>query len=745
MPVNHLRSAIFALAFAFLTLTTAAQTGSAAKSPAAQSSGSSKQAPSKAGPSSSEPQDAAAADLRQIQKPPLPEFHPQQPRRIQFENGMVVFLQEDHELPLIDGTAYIYGGSKSEPGEKIGLVSIYGSAWRTGGTKTKTGDQFDDELEARAARIESGGGVDTTSLRLSCLKSDFDFVLDDFNDILRNPEFREEKIEIAKNSLKTGIARRNDDLGQIAGRESTKIGYGAQSPYARIAEYGTVAAVTRQDLLDWHSRYVHPNNIILGLVGDFDSATMEARLHKMFDRWAKGSDYKPPQIAITPPKPGVYFVEKNDVNQSEIRMVSSGIRRDDPDFYAVTVMNQIFGGGFASRLFKNLRTREGLAYSVGGGVSAPFDHLGLTRLTMGTKSATTGQAIEGLYKEIEDMRNTPVTASELQFGKDAILNSFIFEFDSKEKVMLERMTYELYGYPADFLDRYQKGVEKVTAEDVDRVARKYLIKNNFAVLVVGKAADFDKPLSAFGPVTNIDITIPQPGVSSVNTAPSASNPEGKALLNKVIAAAGGADKLNAVKAMRIKMTITPKTLGIALTAEETTVIPDTLHQRMSTPGGELVIVISPQDSFVEAGTMGIRPMPSSEREDQLNGIHRNLWYVAQHANDPQFSFTAQGTEKVGDIQAAVLEIHGGGQEWRWYIDPQTGHILRGQSQGSSPGGPATRTVDFSDWKAVDGITLPFHQELSVNGQITATMTINSYEVNPTIDPKMFQKPAEKPQ
>jgi len=288
-------------------------------------------------------------------------------------------------------------------------------------------------------------------------------------------------------------------------------------------------------------------------------------------------------------------------------------------------------------------------------------------------------------------------------------------------------------------------VEKVTAEDVDRVARKYLIKNNFAVLVVGKAADFDKPLSAFGPVSNIDITIPQPAVSSAHTAPSASNPEGKALLTKAIAAAGGADKLNAVKAMRIKMTITPKSLGLALTAEETMVIPDSLHQRMSTPGGELVIVIYPQDSFVVAGTMGVKPMPSSQREDQLNGIHRYLWYVAQHANDPQFSFAAQGTEKVGEIQAAVLEIHGGGQEWRWYIDPQTGHVLRGQSQGASQSGPATRTVDFSDWKAVDGISLPFHEELSVNGQVTATMAINSYEVNPAIDPKMFQRPPEKPQ
>jgi zinc protease len=468
-----------------------------------------------------EPQDAAAGDLRAIPRPQLPEFHPQQPKRIELANGMVVFLQEDHELPLVNGIAYIRGGSKEEPGEKIGLVQVYGGAWRTGGTKNKTGDQLDDELEARAAILETGAGLDTTTVTFSCLKGDFDFVLEDFNDLLRHPEFRDDKILIAKNNLKTGIARRNDELGQIASRESNKIGYGAQSPYARQPEYASVAAVTRQDLLDWHAKHVQPNRMILGIVGDFDPAVMETRLRKEFDGWAKGPAYAPPQINVAAPKPGVYFIEKNDVNQSEIRMVASGIRRDDPDFYAVQVLNQVFGGGFSSRLFRTLRTEAGLAYEVGGGVSASYDHPGLARLAMGTKSGTTAQAIDGLYKQIEDMRNVPVTEAEMQRGKDAILNSFVFQFDSREEVMRERMTYELYGYPADFLSRYQRGVEKVTAEDVNRVARKYLVKDKFALLVVGKAADFDKPLAARGPVTNIDITIPQPDQPDSNARSAA--------------------------------------------------------------------------------------------------------------------------------------------------------------------------------------------------------------------------------
>ncbi len=341
------------------------------------------------------------------------------------------------------------------------------------------------------------------------------------------------------------------------------------------------------------------------------------------------------------------------------------------------------------------------------------------------------------------MQTVPVTAAELQTGKDSILNSFVFEFDSKEKVLQERMTLELYGYPADFLERYQKGVEKVTAEDVNRVARKYLGREKFAVLVVGKAADFDKPLSSFGQVTEVDITIPQPGATGGKEAVAASNPEGKALLNKVIAAAGGLDKLNAVKTVRVKGTVTLKAQGMSLGAEITEMLPDHIHQRISTPGGEMVMVIAPQDSFMSMAAMGVRPIPSSQRDEQLNGLRRDLLYVVQHAADPQYSFSYQGKEKVGDIQASVLAIQGGGVQFRWYVDPQTGHVLREQYEGSSPTGPASNIVDYSDWKIVDGITLPFREETTTNGQPAVSVVVESYELNPTVDPKIFEKPAEK--
>jgi len=452
----------------------------------------------------------AQTNWKEIPIPKLPDFQPAQPKRIELPNGMIIFLQEDHELPLIDGRARIRGGERSVSVDRTGLIDIYGEVWRTGGTKTQTGDQLDDFLEQRAAKVETGGGGDFTTVGWSCLKDDFDDVFRVFADLLRNPEFRAEKIEIAQKGVYDVISRRNDEVSQIAGREAAKLVYGVNSPFARVPEYATVAAVTRKDLLDWHERTVHPNNIILGVVGDFDSAKMEARLREAFGTWQKGPAFKTPEIKPEPAKPAYYLVEKTDINQSDVQMLALGITRRNPDYYAISVFNEAFGGGFSSRLFSDIRTSKGLAYAVGGGIGSSWDHDGMLRLIVKTKSATTFESIQALDEEIAGLANNPISEEEINRAKDSILNSFVFRFDSPEKVLQEKMAYEFYGYPLDFLENYRKEIEKVTKADVARVAAKYLHRDRMAVLVVGNPADFDKTPAALGPTNKLNIAIPAP-------------------------------------------------------------------------------------------------------------------------------------------------------------------------------------------------------------------------------------------
>lgn len=462
-------------------------------------------APAAPGSSSS----SATQSWKQIPIPPLHPFHPQEPRRVELPNGLVIFLQEDHELPLIDGRIRIRGGVRDEPADKAGLEIIYADVWRTGGTKSKTGDELDDLLEMRAARVEASPGIDSTSLGWSSLKEDFDRVLPVVLDLLQNPEFRQDKIDLSRQQLLSIILRRNDDAGEIAQREVTRIAYGRDNPYARVPEYYSVATITRDDLRQWHKRTFAANNMILGITGDFDSAVMERKLREAFGKLPKGQPFPKTNVAFHEQAAGIYLVQKDDVNQSTIEVLGLGIERRNPDYYAIEVLNELFGGGFNSRLFSSIRTRLGLAYSVGGGIGASFDHPGTLRFSASTKSASTAAVIQSLRTQIDDLIKNGVKQNEVQEAKDAILNSFIFAFDSKAKVLAERMAYEAHGYPADFLERYRSGIEKVTPADVDRVARQYIHPQQLSTLVVGNAKDFDRDLSTFGKVTPVDISIPQ--------------------------------------------------------------------------------------------------------------------------------------------------------------------------------------------------------------------------------------------
>ena len=457
-----------------------------------------------------------AQPWKKIPIPPLHAFKPEQPKRIELSNGLVIFLQEDHELPFINGTTMIRGGSRDEPANKVGLVNLYGQTWRTSGTATIDGDKLDDQLESKAASIETQGGSASTSIHWSSLKEDFNTVFAQTMDLLLHPSFNEEKLQLAKQQVETGIARRNDDASGIATREAIKLAYGANNPYGRQPEYATIDAVTIDDFKAWHARTVVPNNIIIGISGDFDSAAMEAKLRAAFEPLPRGEAFKTATVNFTDPKHGVYFVNKDDVNQSNVLIVGIGTERSNPDYYALSVMNEIFSGGFGSRVVQNVRTKLGLAYSVSGAFGASYDHPGVFYVIAGTKSPSTVAATQAMLDELGRLKTEPPTAAELSKAKDQVLNSFIFNYDSPEKTLNEQMTLAFYGYPSDFLEKYKTGIEKVTAADVSRVANKYIDPSKLAIIAVGNQSEITPKLDTLGAITPIDITIPPPPGKSAN-------------------------------------------------------------------------------------------------------------------------------------------------------------------------------------------------------------------------------------
>ena len=451
----------------------------------------------------------------QISVPKLHQFNPHQPKRIQLKNGIVIFLQEDHELPFVSGSVLIPGGGRDEDPAKTGLVSLYGQTWRTSGTGKMSGDAMDDLLESKAAHIESEGGEDSTSVSWESLKGDTDQVFALAVDLLFHPKFNAEKLQLAQQQEATAIVRRNDDEGEIAGRESTKLVYGADSPYTRQTELATIGAVTLGDLQAWHDRTLG-GKLIVSVSGDFEPAAMEAKLRAAFEGLPPVKPLPARHDAFHDTQPGVFFIYKEDVNQSNVQIVGLGTDRHNPDVPTLAVMNDILGGGFASRLFQKVRTELGLAYAVGGGIGFSYDHPATFRVDVLTKSASTVDATKAALAEIAGLSTRPFTDDELKRAKDDLLNSFLFRYDTRDKVLAERVLLEFYGYPADYLETYKTALEKVTVADLNTAAKKYIHPNKLAVLVVGNGPEIKPGLDTLdlGTVKTVDITIPQPKASA---------------------------------------------------------------------------------------------------------------------------------------------------------------------------------------------------------------------------------------
>jgi zinc protease len=458
-------------------------------------------------PAPAQAQAVRAGDLRY---PPLPKFEIPSPQRVVLDNGLVVMLLEDHELPLVEVTALVRAGGRLDPADKIGLAKLGATVLRSGGTETRPSDQLDDWLEGRAASIEANADGDFARASLSSLTQDFPDSLRVFADVLRRPAFDAGKMEVARNQAIASVSRQNDEPNDVLAREFRKILYGADSTYARTETYASLGAIRRDDLVAWHRQAFHPDRTILGLVGDFRTADALALVRATFGDWPRGPQGAMPEaVWKKQASPGVYWAEKKDVTQSSIIIGHLGVRKDDPDYYALEILNNVLSGAFSSRLFSHVRTQKGLAYSVFGQVGSEWDHPGLTLLFVGTKTQTTGAAIQALLDEARAIQTTqPPTEDEVAKARQALLNSFIFSSDTPRKVISQQLNFEAYGYPLDWLSRYRANLEAVTPAQVREAAVRHLHPDDFSILVVGTGEGRDRPLTDFGKVTMVDMTLP---------------------------------------------------------------------------------------------------------------------------------------------------------------------------------------------------------------------------------------------
>ncbi|MEB3341249.1 MAG: pitrilysin family protein [Okeania sp.] len=450
----------------------------------------------------------------ELKFPKLPKLELPDYTRFELKNGIIVYLMEDHELPLIGGRALFQTGGRFEPENQVGLASLTGTVMRTGGTSQHPPEEINQFLEQKAAAVETSIGNTVGSAGFNCLTEDLTEVFNLFAEVIREPVFVEEKLELAKQQWRGSIARRNDDPDSIVSREFQKLIYGKTSPYARTVEYETLNNISQEDLIDFHAKYFHPENMILGIVGDFKTKKMRSLIQEKLGDWEPTSEkveYSLPDV--TQAEVGnVFFVEQPQLTQSYVQVGHLGGELDNPDYVALSVMNNVLNG-LGGRLFNNIRSRQGLAYSVSAYWSPNYDYPGVFVAGGQTRSDATVPFIKSIQEEIERIRTEPITEEELKNAKDSTINSFIFNFQEPAQTLSRLMRYEYYGYPKDFIFRYRQKLEKVRVADVQRVAEKYLQPEKIVTLVVGNQEAIEPPLSSLGngsKITSIDITIPEP-------------------------------------------------------------------------------------------------------------------------------------------------------------------------------------------------------------------------------------------
>ncbi len=674
--------------------------------------------------------------------PDLPGTEVPQPKRVELDNGMVVMLLEDHELPLIDARVMVRTGDRWEPKDKIGLAGLVGQVLRSGGTKNMASDELDDLLEDRAATIESSIGTTNGNANMSTLVDDFPEMLGVFAEVLRHPAFEQDKIDVAKTQITAGIARQNDDAGQILGREFTELVYGSDSPYARQSTYATIDSISRDDLVAFHEKYFHPNRMILGLAGDFDSKKALELVKEVFGAWPAGPELKEPAAEYRQePNPGIFYVEKNDVTQSYVRIGHLGITRDNPDYYAVDMMNQVLGGSFAARLFTRVRSQKSLAYSVWGSVGSRWDYPGIAQLHISTKTETTAAGIDALLEEVGNLTSEPPTDEEVEKARSGILNSFVFRADSARKILSQQLTYEYFGYPLDWQERYRKGIDKMTTAEVRAAAKKYFHPDRFSILVVGKTDGIDRPLSDFGEVQTVDITIPEPEAEAVEVTAEGEQ-KGRELIAKAVEGIGGGERLAALETLRTQAAMEATTpqgaMGIKLKA--TIALPDRLRQEMTLPFGTMVQVLNGDGSFAQS-PQGTQPLNESQRGQLSKALRRLPPVLLGLRGSEGFKAVATGAGEVDGTSVEIVHVDLDGETNTLGIDPATGRILSIAYRGTNfMGAPGELVQHFSDFREVDGLSLPFASSTTFNGEPMLKGTVESTEVDVEVDDSEFEKP-----
>ncbi|HEY2384754.1 MAG TPA: pitrilysin family protein [Terriglobia bacterium] len=407
-------------------------------------------------------------------------------------NGLKVLLVENPSIPTVSLTASVFTGARYDPEAKAGLA-IMVSRLLDEGTATRTSLEIADAIESVGGAIETDGSFERIIATASVLNKDVDLGLELLADLLIRPMFPQEFVDKEKERTLAEIQSAQDRPQVVAGWAFNELVYQDHPLHRPSHGYPeTVARITRPDLLDFHSRFFVPNNVLLSMVGDFRVADLLPEVQKFFGGWvSKPVVFPQYESPLKQTAKRTKFITM-PAQQLNIYLGHLGISRTSPDYYALQVLDTILGGGagFTARIPQRLRDELGLAYTTFASITmtAGMDP-GRFIAFIGTSPENMKLATEGLINEVRRIIEEPVTAQELQDAQDYLTGSFVFAFESSPQIARFLIHAEVYGLGFDYVEKYPEYIRSVTVEEISRVARKYLDSENYTLVVVGPVAE----------------------------------------------------------------------------------------------------------------------------------------------------------------------------------------------------------------------------------------------------------------
>jgi len=442
------------------------------------------------------PQASAPVRPDQLQFEPLV-FEFPQVQRARLSNGIEVYLKEDQDLPLIELTALIGGGSIFDPAEKTGLSQLFAESLATGGAGDYTPRQFEEKLANMAVDMSVNSDTYAYTLGMSLHQRDLRESFALLALLLRQPRFDAERVDLACKRLIEGVRRQNDNPDALASRLMAKAIY-EDHPLGRSASQLSLKNIDRDDLLALHRTYFQPQNMSIAVSGAIDLNELTRLFEEFLGSWpnAEMPDLTPPKLVKKPQK-GEVFVAVKDIPQTTIMLGQPGIEKNNPDAMALRVANFILGGGgFNSRMMREIRSNRGLAYSVYSYFKVGYRLPELFMASCETACSSTLEVISLMRAQMHELIDNPVSEEELRVAKESLINSFVFAFNDSHSIVTRQQRLDFYTYPADYLQTYREKISAVTAADVQRVAAEYLHPDQLQIVLVGRGSEFEDEVPA---------------------------------------------------------------------------------------------------------------------------------------------------------------------------------------------------------------------------------------------------------